>query len=364
LEKKKSHIIYRKENMETTKHSQQLAGNSTFRMIDVGPKEATRRRAVARGTIRLSLEAFIALQEKTNPKGDVLALAEIAGIQAVKRAPEMIPLCHTLAIEAVRLWFDILPALLEVTVFCEVGTTSKTGVEMEALSGVNGALLTIYDLSKAVNPVLSISEIRLDLKEGGKSGRWTHPDLKEKSQEPSTVVTHWKSDLKDVRAALLVVSDRCAKGTTLDRSGPQLSAYLKSQGADIRRNAVVADEVEEIRREIAHMCNDLGSRLIIATGGTGASLRDVTPEALAPLWTKKLPGIGEALRIQGSVYTPMSWLSRSEGGIVGRTLVILLPGSLKAVEQALLTLDPMLSHLLHIIEGGNHEALAPKRGSH
>jgi cyclic pyranopterin phosphate synthase len=339
--------------METTERFQPSAGDSSFRMVDVGAKEATRRRAVARGTIKLSRDAYGAIREKKNPKGDVLALAEIAGIQAVKRVPEAIPLCHSLPIEYARLKFEFSEALAEVTVFCEVGTTAKTGVEMEALAGVNGALLTIYDLSKAVNPVLSISEIRLDVKEGGKSGRWVHPDFQEEDSNHVTTPL-WKAELKNTRATVLVVSDRCAKAEAQDTSGAKLESYLKMQGAQILKKAIVADEIEKIRSEVLLLSRELSSQILFVTGGTGISPRDVTPEALEPLWTKKVPGIGELLRSSGAQFTATSWISRSEAGMIGNTLVIVLPGSERAVEQALGVLDPILSHILHIAGGGAH----------
>jgi cyclic pyranopterin monophosphate synthase len=344
--------------METTKRFPPSAAESdsvsSFRMIDVGGKTATRRRAVARGTIRLTQDAFLAIREKKNPKGDVLALAEVAGIQAVKRVPDTIPLCHSLPIEYARLRFAYSEARLEVTVFCEVGTTAKTGVEMEALAGVNGALLSIYDLSKAVNPVLSISDIRLDIKEGGKSGRWTHPDFQETDLEKTTPLQAWKSNLKETTSSVLVVSDRCARGETQDSSGVRLETYLRAQGSRFLKKAVVPDEIERIRYEVLQLCQELHSQILFVTGGTGMAPRDVTPEALESLWTKRIPGIGELLRSSGSLYTPMSWISRSEAGLVGETLVVLLPGSESAVEQSLISLDPILSHILHVTRGGSH----------
>ena len=146
--------------MAECKHSQQSAVDSVFRMIDVGAKQPTRRRAVAQGTIHLGERAFQAVRRGTNPKGDVLALAEVAGIMATKRTADPIPLCHPLPLDSVRVHCDLDEAKLAVTVSCEAATVAKTGVEMEALCGVNGALLAIYDLSKAVDPVLSISDIR------------------------------------------------------------------------------------------------------------------------------------------------------------------------------------------------------------
>ena len=340
--------------METTEHSPQSEAKATsfFRMVDVGGKPDTRRRAVARGTICLSREAFVAIREGTNPKGNVLALAEVAGIQAVKRVPESIPLCHSLPIEYARLRFEFSEADSKVTVFCEVGTTGKTGVEMEAIAGVNGALLSIYDLSKAVNPVISMTGIRLDLKEGGKSGRWTHPEFLEEA--PGLPSAKRQSNLNGILSSVLVVSDRCARGEAKDSSGVRLEEYLRAQGSPFLRKTIVPDEVENIQSAVIRMIGE-GSRIIFVSGGTGASPRDVTPEALDSLWTRRLPGIGELLRSTGARHTPMSWISRSEAGLVGKTLVILIPGSENAARGAIETLDPILSHLMHVMKGNDHE---------
>lgn len=147
----------------------------SFRMIDVGEKAPTKRRAVARGRIQMSRSAFDALRTGTNPKGNVLAQAEIAGMLAAKRTSELIPLCHPLPLDQVQVRFELVDATCSVIASCEASATARTGVEMEALQGVSGALLAIYDLSKAVDPVLEISDVHLSVKEGGKSGLWVHP---------------------------------------------------------------------------------------------------------------------------------------------------------------------------------------------
>jgi cyclic pyranopterin phosphate synthase len=152
-----------------------MAEQERFHMIDVGEKPPTKRRALARGRIEMSSAAFEALRDGKNPKGDVLAQAEVAGMLAAKRTAELIPLCHPLALDQVRVRFELSDATRSVIAWCEASATARTGVEMEALQGVSGALLAIYDLSKAVDPVLTISEVRLSVKEGGKSGRWVHP---------------------------------------------------------------------------------------------------------------------------------------------------------------------------------------------
>ncbi|MBI3554824.1 MAG: bifunctional molybdenum cofactor biosynthesis protein MoaC/MoaB [Deltaproteobacteria bacterium] len=352
--------------METTKHSHPSEANrsnrerstgapapcrSTFSMVDVGPKTATARRATAQGKILLSREAYEALVNGTNPKGDVLSVAEVAGIQAAKRTSEWIPLCHPLPLDQVKIEFQLLPSECAVLAFCQAATTAKTGVEMEALCGVNAALLSIYDLSKAVNPVLTISDIRLNLKEGGKSGTWRHPDFAEASVAEAQVVD---LPLEAIRVGVLTISDRCARGEATDHSGPELAALCGKAGATLVSTSIVSDQVAEIQRAVLKLVRDEGVALVLTTGGTGLSPRDVTPEALDSLWTKKIPGIGELLRAEGSRHVATSWLSRSGAGIIDRSLVVYLPGSLRAVHEGWATLESLLPHALHIANGGGH----------
>jgi len=140
------------------------------RMVDVGAKDETQREAVARGTVLMRPETLQMIVTGGVPKGDVLAVARIAGIMAAKRAPEIIPLCHPLLLThvAVELWPD--PAGDAVRIEATVRTTGKTGVEMEALMAVSAAALTIYDMCKAVDRGMRIGDIRLAQKRGGRSG--------------------------------------------------------------------------------------------------------------------------------------------------------------------------------------------------
>lgn len=147
-----------------------------YRMIDVGGKNVTQRRAVACGHIKLGPIAFPQVRDGSLPKGDPLRLADTAGILAAKQTANLIPLCHPLGLDHVELAFVLDEADETVTVFCQASTAARTGVEMEALAGVQVALLTIWDLAKQVEPALAIGGVRLLLKEGGKSGRWLNPD--------------------------------------------------------------------------------------------------------------------------------------------------------------------------------------------
>jgi len=147
-----------------------------YQMVDVGDKNVTRRRAIASGSIHLGEIAYPAVRRGTLPKGDPLVLAEAAGVMAAKRTGDLIPLCHPLGLDHVALAFLLDDDALRVDVFCQAATSARTGVEMEALTGVQVALLTIWDLAKQVETKLQIDQVRLLLKEGGKSGRWIHPD--------------------------------------------------------------------------------------------------------------------------------------------------------------------------------------------
>ena len=147
-----------------------------FSMADVAAKPVTRRRALAGGEIIVGEEAYIMLRDKTLPKGDALALAEFAGIQAAKQTPSLIPLCHPISLNRVSIHTVLHESRCAVEVYSLAEIDAKTGVEMEALCGLNIALLTIWDLTKPINAALEIGDIKLIYKSGGKRGDWVHPD--------------------------------------------------------------------------------------------------------------------------------------------------------------------------------------------
>ena len=147
-----------------------------FSMADVASKAVTYRLALASGKITVGEQAFAMLKDKSLPKGDALALAEFAGIQAAKQTPSLIPLCHPISLNRVSIHTRLREDEFAVEVFAVAEINAQTGVEMEALCGLNIALLTIWDLTKPVNAALEISDIRLQYKSGGKRGDWVHPD--------------------------------------------------------------------------------------------------------------------------------------------------------------------------------------------
>lgn len=150
-----------------------LDEDGSARMVDISGKAVTTREAVATGRIDMSREAAAAIAAGTMKKGDVLAVARIAGIMAAKRTADLIPLCHPLPLSSVAV--DLVPDEEGVTVNVTARTTGRTGVEMEALTGASAALLTIYDMAKAMDKAMIIRNIRLLSKTGGKSGDWRAP---------------------------------------------------------------------------------------------------------------------------------------------------------------------------------------------
>lgn len=147
-----------------------------FAMADVSAKAPTRRRALARGSLLLGKAAFEAVRDGSVPKGDPLAMAEIAGIQGAKLTPQLLPLCHPISLSRVAIHHRLDPSRQAVDVYVLAEITEKTGVEMEALTGLNVALLTLWDLCKPLNAALVMDDLRLLYKSGGKQGEWINPE--------------------------------------------------------------------------------------------------------------------------------------------------------------------------------------------
>ncbi|MDQ1680599.1 MAG: cyclic pyranopterin monophosphate synthase [Frankiaceae bacterium] len=150
-----------------------LTASGDARMVDVAGKEATAREAVATGRLVLSAAAVAALRGGTVAKGDALGVARVAGILATKRVPELIPLCHQIALTGAEVELDVTDTHVAITVTAR--TTDRTGVEMEALTGVAIAGLALHDMIKAIDPAAVLTDVRLERKTGGKSGDWVRP---------------------------------------------------------------------------------------------------------------------------------------------------------------------------------------------
>ncbi|MDE2490732.1 MAG: bifunctional molybdenum cofactor biosynthesis protein MoaC/MoaB, partial [Elusimicrobia bacterium] len=281
------------------------------RMADVGAKPATARRAAATGVLRLGRRAFALLRAGRLPKGDPFGPAQAAGLLAAKRTAELLPLCHPLPLDRVSVDFALDARLPAVRAVCEAATVAKTGVEMEALSGVMGALLCVYDLVKPVDPALTIEDVRLVFKDGGKRGHWVHP-----AETPRAAAKPLRPKLG--KAVAVTVSDRASSGKAVDRSGPLLVSGLREIGFSVSRSVAVPDDRPTIEAVIRRASKSAVA--VVLTGGTGLGPRDVTPEAVASVCDRLIPGVGEVLRASGGPATAA--LSRSLAGQLGRCVVV------------------------------------------
>ncbi|BDD09533.1 bifunctional molybdenum cofactor biosynthesis protein MoaC/MoaB [Fulvitalea axinellae] len=303
-------------------------------MVDITHKTNTLRIATAQAVVQVSKpETIRAIKEGTVPKGDVFAMSKAAGLLGVKKTPDLLPDCHPLPIEFTGIEYEI--DGLEITVTCTIKTIYKTGVEVEAMHGASVVALNMYDMLKPIDKGVEIHHIKLVSKKGGKS------DFKDRYR-------------KDIRAAVIVCSDSISAGKKEDRAGKAIVKKLEECQVQIVDYIVIPDEKDIIQQK-AKAYQEQGIDLVIYTGGTGLSERDVTPEALKPLLDREIPGIEEAIRSHGQGRTPYSMLSRSVAGTMGETLVLALPGSTMGAKESMEAVFPPLLHIFRIFKGARHD---------
>jgi cyclic pyranopterin phosphate synthase len=312
------------------------------RMVDVSAKPVTVRRAVARADVRMRPETLRTLLDAGGPKGDAFVTARLAGIGAAKRTAELIPLCHPLALDRVEVEVQPQPAEGTVDITATVAATARTGVEMEALTAVSVAALTLYDMAKALQRDIVIERVALLAKEGGRSGRWT----REASIARVPPAAH--------EAAVVVCSTRSAAGEREDASGPAVIAALEAAGWDVAPDPLVVPDEEATIAEAIVRLAEAGHRLILTSGGTGLTPNDVTPAATRRVIDREVPGLAELMRAAGLATTPMAALSRGVVGVRGTTLIANLPGSPRGAVESLAALVPVLRHALEQLAGGDH----------
>ena len=303
-------------------------------MVDITHKSTTLRTAVAQAIVKVSKpETIIAIQNDTVPKGNVFAMSKAAGLLGVKRTPDILPDCHPLPIEFTSVEYEI--DGLEIRVIFTVKTIYKTGVEVEAMHGASVVALNMYDMLKPIDKGIEIHHIKLLNKKGGKS------DFKDKFR-------------KDLTAVVIVCSDTISEGHKEDKAGKAIIEKLETCEVNVEEYIIIPDE-KDIIQEKAKLYQNRGIDLIIYTGGTGLSARDVTPEALIPLLDRRIPGIEEAIRNYGQDRTPYSMLSRSVAGTIKNSLVLALPGSTNGASESMDAIFPSVLHIFRILKGARHD---------
>jgi cyclic pyranopterin phosphate synthase len=303
-------------------------------MVDITHKSNTLRSATAQAIVKVSSQDTItAIENKTVPKGDVFSMSKAAGLLGVKKTPDLLPDCHPLPIEYTGIEYAI--DGLEIQVLVTVKTIYKTGVEVEAMHGASIVALNMYDMLKPIDKGIEIHHIKLLEKKGGKSS------FKDKFR-------------RDLKAAVIVCSDSISEGKKEDKAGKAIIAKLEACDVAIHDYIIIPDE-KEIIQEKATYYQAQGADLIIYTGGTGLSQRDVTPEALKPLLDRTIPGIEEAIRKYGQDRMPYAMLSRSVAGTIKNSLVLALPGSTNGARESMDAIFPSLLHVFRILKGARHD---------
>lgn len=303
-------------------------------MVNITHKSNSLRQAIAKARVSVSKpETIEAVKNKIVPKGDVFEFSRAAGLLAIKKTSDVIPDCHPLPIEYASVHHTI--EGLDIIITVEVHTIYKTGVEVEAMHGAAITALTLYDMLKPLDPRIEIASIQLESKKGGKT------DFKELPQ--------------DLRCAVVVCSDGVYSGAREDKSGKIIVEKLKNFKITASQPVIIPDELTAIQKKVIQLSEE-GYDLILCTGGTGLSTRDVTPEAIAPLLEPEIPGIMEAARSYGQQRTPFAMLSRGVAGFIKNTLVIILPGSPKGAEETLEAVFPQVLHVFKVRSGYIHPA--------
>lgn len=302
-------------------------------MVDITHKIITQRTATAQAIVKVGTHATIqAIVNKTVPKGDVLEVARTAGLFAVKNTSNAIPDCHPMPIEYTGIAYELQEDAVVINV--TVKAIYRTGVEVEAMHGASIVALTMYDMLKPIDKQVEISTIKLLHKKGGKSDFGTKERL-------------------DLSVAVIVCSDSVSAGKKEDRAGKVITEKVTNLGLKVSHYAIIPDEIKDIQTTIKQLCKDQKD-LIIVTGGTGLSNRDVTPEAIIPLLDRRIPGIEEAIRSYGQQRTPYAMLSRSVVGFKGNTLIMALPGSTAGASESIDAVFPSVLHLFKLLNGFNH----------
>lgn len=320
---------------------------SYYKIIDISAKKISYRRACVFGSIYIGEDVCFRIKNGLIEKGNPIILSEIAGINAIKNTSKLIMLCHPINIENAFLKVFIDDNSYNVFVYSFVFAHAKTGVEMEAMVGAVTALLTIYDLTKKFNPFSYINDVKLLFKDGGENpiGSINNIPLQFKKY-----FLNKNFVFSNISVFLVTISDRASFGRYDDVSGKVLFDFFISNSCFNINSVILPDDKNILFNVIKNYIDIYSPDIVITSGGTGISSRDITFEVISNLCQKIIPGIGEFLRVNGSFYSNNSWLSRSSSGVYNKTLLVSLPGKPSAVSESLYSLGDLLLHAVSTIK--------------
>lgn len=302
-------------------------------MRDITSKTSSLRMATATATVFCAEKTIELIEKNEIPKGNIFEFARSAGYFAAKKTDQLLPHCHPVGIDSMEMSFEIAYNPSRIEILTNLKFIGRTGIEMEALTAVSVAALTIYDMLKPVDTQLVIGEIKLLEKKGGKSDR----------NYFNTAPT----------CAVLVCSDSTFEGKREDNSGKKIVEMLQFNKIENILYKIVADDKTAIQLALKEWVA-LDVAYIFTTGGTGLSPRDNTVAAVVELLERQAPGIAEAMRSHGQQRTPLAMLSRSVAGTIAKSTIITLPGSTDGARESLEAILPTIFHARKMLNAGGH----------
>lgn len=301
-------------------------------MRDITSKTITLRSAQAVADVFCQKETIQKIKENQIPKGNIFEFARAAAFFAAKKTDQLLPHCHPVTIDGMDISFELKEESIHLS--CWAKSIGRTGIEMEVLTAVSVAALTIYDMLKPVDKEISIGNIHLVEKKGGKT------DKQKFFNTPPT-------------CAILVCSDSTFQGQREDQSGQKIKEMLAVYGVEHPIYTILPDEKNAIQKQILEWV-EMDIHFIFTTGGTGLGPRDNTVSAVKEILERDADGITEAMRVHGQMRTPLAMMSRAVAGSIAYTTIVTLPGSTNGAQECLEAILPAVFHARKMLKGGGH----------